>query len=63
VLLVSSTFAQAQVYQTYSMLFVRVEGDQNAFEELQDKYMVGFNYLKDNTLQYLRWKISTANQG
>lgn len=40
VLLVSSTFAQAQVYQTYSMLFVRVEGDQNAFEELQDKYMV-----------------------
>ena len=34
-----STFASAQVYQTFSMHFVRVEGDLEAFEKVQSIYM------------------------
>ena len=34
-----STFAGAQVYQTFSMHFVRVEGDLEAFEKVQTMYM------------------------
>ena len=38
-ILLFSTFAGAQVYQTFSMHFVRVEGDLEAFEKVQTMYM------------------------
>ena len=38
-ILLLSTFASAQVYQTFSMHFVRVEGDLEAFEKVQSLYM------------------------
>ncbi len=38
-MLLLSTSLSAQAYQTYSMHFVRVEGDLNAFEKVQSMYM------------------------
>ena len=38
-ILLFSTFAGAQVYQTFSMHLVRIEGDLEAFEKVQTMYM------------------------
>ena len=38
-MLLLSVSLSAQAYQTYSMHFVRVEGDLNAFEKVQSMYM------------------------